>query len=126
MASTRNTSSFKLIWNTFNSSKNALSVVHLVQQHTDTMNKTTVYRILDRLEKEGKLHTFLGKNGLKFYAKCHSCTAESHTDVHPHFQCDSCGIVECLDVSVQIPKIEKHKVNRASMLLLGECVKCLV
>ena len=33
------------------------------------MNKTTVYRILDRFEKEGILHWFIDNDGLKRYAK---------------------------------------------------------
>lgn len=126
MSNTRQTNSVKLVWKSFEEANNALCVVDLVQEHKQTMNKTTVYRILDRFEKEGRLHTFLGKNGLKWYAKCHDCKAKHHTDLHPHFQCDNCGMVECLTIHVQIPKIAKHQIDRASMLLLGQCEKCAV
>ena len=93
MVSGRQTQSIRLVWEVFDRSDNAFSVVELVQMHKDLMNKTTVYRILDRFEKEGKLHTFLGKNGLKWYAKCNNCSSKQHIDIHPHFQCNECGKV---------------------------------
>lgn len=121
----RQTSSVKLLWKKFEQSNDALSVVDLVKELRDTMNKTTVYRILDRMENEGRLHSFTGKDGLKWYAKCQDCSAEHHIDVHPHFQCNECGRVECLSVDVQIPKITNHQINRAQILLLGQCEQCL-
>jgi len=33
--------------------------------------------------------------------------------------------VECLSVSVQIPKIPNHQIDQANMLLLGQCDKCI-
>ena len=108
----RQTQSSKLVWQVFEKNDNAYSVVELVQMHKHSMNKTTVYRILERFEKEGRLHTFLGRNGLKWYAKCHDCTSNKHSDIHPHFQCNECGKVECLSVSVQIPNIPKHQIDQ--------------
>ena len=58
------------------------------------MNKTTVYRILDRLEQDGTIHCFNGKDGLKWYAKCNGCSENHHYDLHPHFQCNNCDKVE--------------------------------
>lgn len=121
----RQTQSFKLVWDSFERTENALSVIDLVEEHKQTMNKTTVYRILNRLETEGKLHTFLGKNGLKWYAKCQGCNHGQHQDVHPHFQCNLCGSMECLSVTVAVPKISNHHIEQANMLLLGQCDKCV-
>lgn len=125
MAIQRQTESVKTVWKTFEKSENALSVVALVKKFEKTMNKTTVYRILDRFEKEGMLHSFVGKDGLKWYAKCHDCSSEEHIDVHPHFQCNNCGKVECLSVEVKIPPITKHAVKTSQILLFGECENCL-
>lgn len=124
MAILRQTASVKLLWQYFETSHEALSVKDLVRQLKDEMNKTTVYRILDRMESEGKLHSFTGKDGLKWYAKCQDCTSESHIDVHPHFQCNECGKVECLPVDVHIPKVGNHSVQKAQVLLLGRCESC--
>ncbi|MBD99149.1 MAG: transcriptional regulator [Verrucomicrobia bacterium] len=125
MAIQRQTASVKKLWRQFEASKDALSVVDLVKELKEEMNKTTVYRILDRMESEGKLHSFSGKDGLKWYAKCQDCSANHHIDVHPHFQCNACGKVECLSVNVHIPSIKEHKIERAQILLLGQCESCL-
>ena len=70
------------------------------------MNKTTVYRILERLEKSGFLHSFLDKDGLKRYAKESSIINTSQKNIdHPHFVCDDCGISSCLPLEVNIPSI---------------------
>lgn len=121
----RQTASVKLLWQQFEQSNDALSVVELVKQLEEAMNKTTVYRILERMEQEGKLHSFTGKDGLKWYAKCQECSSEHHIDVHPHFQCNDCGKVECLSVEVHIPKLTEHQIDRAQILLLGQCGTCL-
>ena len=71
MSVKRRTKSANIILSIFENGREALSVVDLVEQLQHDMNKTTVYRILERLEKEGTIHSFTGTNGLKWYAKCH-------------------------------------------------------
>lgn len=125
MAIQRQTASVKAIWEHFDNQDNALSVVDLVKTFEQSMNKTTVYRILDRFEKEGKLHSFTGKDGLTWYAKCHDCSTDHHIDLHPHFQCNNCGKVECLSVSVQVPVVPNKSIDKAQILLLGQCEHCV-
>lgn len=120
----RQTKSVNTILSYFNKGYEAVSVVHLVGQLQNQMNKTTVYRILDRLEDEGVLHSFSGTKGLKWYAKCHDCSTHHHNDIHPHFECSECGKVECLDVSIPIPKINNRHIETADVLLTGQCVDC--
>ena len=125
MSVKRKTKSVNIILSIFDKTKDALSVVDLVERLKDNMNKTTVYRILDRLEGEGIIHSFLGINGLKWYARCHDCSTEHHHDIHPHFQCNNCGRVECLEVNIALPSIEGHHVDRAEIILTGQCETCL-
>jgi len=125
MGVSRVTKSVEEVTSVFANSENALSVVQLVKQLSEKMNKTTVYRILDRLEDEGDLHSFIGKDGLKWYAKCNGCSSTHHTDLHPHFQCSVCGKSECLEVEVSIPAIPKRKIDSAELLLIGRCEECL-
>ena len=121
----RKTKSVKTLLNLFEQHTKALSVVELVEQLKQEMNKTTVYRILERLEDDGQIHSFKGKDGLTWYAKCSDCSAAHHNDTHPHFQCRKCGKMECLEMSVSIPKIKTHKVDSEIVLLIGECDSCL-
>ncbi len=121
----RQTKSVSTLLNLFQEEPNALSVVDLVERFKGEMNKSTVYRVLERLEKEGIIHSFRGNDGLTWYAKCAGCSSGEHFDRHPHFQCRDCGKVECLPVSVIIPPVEKHKIETAQILLTGQCADCL-
>ncbi|MEO0625398.1 MAG: transcriptional repressor [Bacteroidota bacterium] len=125
MGTSRRTKSSIAIEEHFEQNERAFSVVELVELFADSMNKSTVYRILERLEERGKIHSFLGMNGLKWFAKCQGCTSEEHIDVHPHFQCKECKQITCIPVASKIPVIENHTVESASILLVGRCDACL-
>jgi len=120
----RKTKSVKALENIFNTGDHAWSVVDLIEKLSDQMNKTTVYRILGRFEDEGFLHSFNGKNGLKWYAKCKTCSTQGHSDEHPHFQCNQCGKIECVSVKLFEPSIPDYKIEHMEILLTGKCSDC--
>ena len=120
----RQTKSVKRILNEFEKEPKALSTVDLIKRLSKDHNKTTIYRVLDRLEDDGVLHSFQGTDGVKFYAKCHGCSKSQHSDIHPHFQCVSCGKMDCLDVKVSIPKVPNRRVLSSELLLQGHCEQC--
>ncbi|MBU2938500.1 transcriptional repressor [Lacinutrix sp. C3R15] len=122
----RKTKSVEIVLHEFAKDSSAISVITLVERLGSKMNKTTVYRILNKLEDDGVLHSFLGKNGHKWYAKCNGCSATVHQDIHPHFQCISCGKVDCLDINVVIPEIKNRKVEVSQILLQGKCEECYI
>lgn len=125
MSIKRRTKSLNAILAVFEESQEALSVVDLVERFHDKMNKTTVYRILERLEDEGLIHSFTGTNGLKWYAKDHICEARNSHDIHPHFECNKCGKVECLEVDIPMPKINNRHIESADVLFTGQCADCM-
>ena len=125
MGIVRKTKSVSTLLKAFERTNYALSVVELVERHQHDMNKTTVYRILERLVDDGMLHSFVGKDGLKWYAKCHECSVSHHMDLHPHFQCRDCGKTECLPMDVSTPSVPKYKIDSAHLLLIGQCETCL-
>lgn len=120
----RKTKSVKLLLDEFEKNSSAISVITLIDRLGSQMNKTTIYRVLDKLEDDGFLHSFLGKNGHKWYAKCNGCSATVHNDIHPHFQCVSCGKVDCLTIDIHIPEIPNYKVEVSQILLQGKCEAC--
>ena len=124
MGIVRKTKSVNLLLEVFQQSESALSVVQLVETMSDHMNKTTVYRVLDRLEQEGEVHSFLGNEGLKWYAKCSDCSSHHHSDAHPHFQCKDCGTVECMSVQIPIPNLPNIQIDSAEIMFTGTCSKC--
>ena len=126
MGITRKTKSIKALLQVFENNESAISVVQLVDELKEEMNKTTVYRALDRMEKEGILHSFSGKEGLKWYAKCKdSCNSSEHKDIHPHFQCSDCGKTTCISVDLSIPSVQGYNISTAEVLLIGQCPDCL-
>ena len=122
----RKTKAVNTVLQIFKGNNEAKSVVYLIELLNDKMNKTTVYRILDRLERDGIIHSFNGKDGLKWYANCEDCSLSHHSDKHPHFQCTECDKVECLSVEIKIPSIKNHKVDSSDILLIGKCEACYV
>ena len=124
MSIVRKTKSVEIIKGIFTKTENALSAVELVEQLKTQMNKTTVYRILERLENEGFVHSFTDGKGLTWYAKCQDCSKHQHKDTHPHFQCKKCGKVECLNEEIPLPSFPNHQVDNAEILLFGQCEEC--
>ena len=125
MAVSRKTKTVKLILELFENTNNAISVVDLVSIFKEKMNKTTVYRILNRLEESGILHSFSDKDGLKRYAKSNQKTDPNNkNNLHSHFLCDDCGVSTCLPLEIPIPTIPDYKINTSQLLLFGQCDNC--
>ena len=102
----------------------ALSVVQLIKTFERDMNKTTVYRILERLEEQNVVHSFTGKDGLKWYANCKNNPIPNNSSLHPHFQCEVCEKSKCINVSFSIEDLPKYKVSTTNVLLTGICDQC--
>jgi Fur family ferric uptake transcriptional regulator len=122
----RKTKSVKTLLHEFDHVKTPLSTRDLMERLGNQMNRSTVYRILNRLENDGILHSFIGRDGLAWYALSnknhHSQSLKKNT--HPHFQCLDCGKTECLPISVSIPEVSEHSVETVSLLLVGRCADC--
>lgn len=71
------------------------------------------------------IHSFIGSNGIKWFAKCVSCSKEEHKDIHPHFQCMECGKMDCLPVDVAIPELVNREVIVSQILIQGKCEECI-
>ncbi|MCK0159993.1 Fur family transcriptional regulator [Allomuricauda sp. F6463D] len=120
----RKTKKVQILKEMFNRTDKAISAVALVDSFKETMNKSTVYRILDRLEEDGIIHAFNDTDGLKWYARCKGCKDGKHTDDHPHFKCTHCGSMECLPVAIQIPSVQEYTIQSSEVILVGECADC--
>ena len=120
----RNTLQQQLIFDILSKSQNALSADEVLKELPKKINKTTVYRVLDRFKKNGKVHSITGDNGKAFYALCNTPEDEIHDHEHLHFQCRSCEKIECLPQKVVVPKLENYKVDDTQLLLIGICPKC--
>ncbi len=124
MAIIRKTKSLEMVLRVFEKSDRAMSALELFDSLKSEMNKSTVYRLLYRLESEGVVHSILGNDGLNWYAKCQGCSSHKHNDVHPHFQCRVCSQVDCLDFNIALPKVPKRIIEGAHFLIFGICETC--
>ena len=120
----KNTKSVKLIINAFKN-KNALTVIELINRFKTNMNKTTVYRILERLEESKILHSFLDQKGLKRYAKNDKKNDSSNINSkHSHFLCEDCGVSLCMPLDIKIPNNSNFTIKNSEHLLIGNCNNC--
>ena len=125
MGIVRKTKSIELLLHEFKTQTTAISTVELIKRLHSKLNKTTIYRVLENLVDDGVLHSFMGNDGVKWYAMCRNCTKSTHEDLHPHFECIECGKINCLNTEVIIPKIQNHKILSSQILIRGLCEKCV-
>ncbi|MEM6344385.1 MAG: transcriptional repressor [Bacteroidota bacterium] len=125
MEKLNNTKPLKLLLAAFEQTENAIPFAVLLEELKDKMNRTTVYRIVQRLENKGILHSFKGKDGLKWYAKGAQHSPQQSLESHPHFQCKECGKVECMPLEVPQPSLPDYQINSVEILLIGLCKDCL-
>ena len=106
MSITRKTKSPQLLLHEFRSGITAISTIELIKRLNSKLNKTTKYRVLEKLENDGILHSFRDQDGVKWYAMCRNCSKLKHEDRHPHFECIDCGKIDCLNLEVKLTKFK--------------------
>ncbi len=102
----------------------ALSYADLIAHIDTSIDKSTVYRNLAKLEEKGLIHPVENTTGVLKYALGSHSEKDEHQ--HAHFQCTQCQSVFC------IPKAEINlgsiptgfQVKSASLNVKGVCGKC--
>lgn len=120
----RNTKQKQGVIDVLKEQKEALSADEVLDKLDLKVNRVTVYRILERFEREGIAHRVVGIEGKSYYALCSDCDAEHHHDRHAHFQCRECKSLRCVDVEVSRPKLDHVQIESVSVLLTGLCETC--
>lgn len=120
----RMTKSVNSLLNLFEFNNEAIAIGEFINRLSPSMNRTTVYRILDRLENAGLIYSFISNGGVKWYSVSKNNNLNERDGIRHHFQCKVCEKSECLTVDIPIPKLENYKVESASLLLSGTCEKC--
>jgi Fur family ferric uptake transcriptional regulator len=127
MKQIRNTQAKTEILNLINESETALSHHAIQQKVGDLCNRVTIYRILDRLEEEGKIHKIVNVDGVVNYARCNHCGQNSHSHDHIHFNCEKCRSVTCIESIVpEISLPENFIANTYNFVISGICPQCIV
>ncbi|WBL21490.1 Fur family transcriptional regulator [Zunongwangia sp. HRR-M8] len=123
---TRNTKHQQAVLDLLQKATKTLTADEIKEQIEDNINKTTVYRMLDRFVDAGKIHFVTGQNGKSYYALCKDCEEEpeQHIHNHLHFQCENCGNVECLPQTLEVPTLKNYQIKETQLLLIGICKTC--
>lgn len=122
--STRNTKSKQAILAVLQTSQQAIS--HDVVQSAlgNSVDRATIYRVLNRFCDEGIAHRIVGDDGKQYFALCRQCQAHKHAHNHFHFRCLNCETVECLssEINVQLPK--GYRAENFNGFISGYCKAC--
>lgn len=90
-------------------------------------DRITIYRTLKTFEEKGILHSIKGEGDEAKYALCNEhFTPVHHIDQHPHFHCQKCKQVTCID-SQLIPSMklpDGYVQEEVSMMIKGICPDC--
>ena len=125
MGVVRKTKHLEQVLHVFRQSSDALSASMLLDALANEINKSTVYRMLDKLEDDDVIHSFLSMDQIRFYALCKGCSSGRHVDGHAHFQCTLCKRVSCFSEEVVLPTPERARITSAQVLLTGQCESCM-
>ncbi len=119
----RNTATKQKVLQAFKKENRALSH-EMLQASLDSIDRATIYRILNRFHEDGVVHKILGADGKQYFALCVDCEEDHHRHDHFHFQCSSCQKMECMEdeVSVSIPQGYQFQSFRG--LIVGICSDC--
>ncbi len=91
-----------------------------------TLEKSSVSRVLNLLLEHGVIHAMEDGRGITRYEMCHGDHAAGHDDLHPHFYCERCHRVVCLQ-GVEAPRIpvpDGYCVHSTNCMLKGLCPDC--
>ena len=125
MGVVRKTKHLEQVLHAFRQTSDALSAGMLLDVMDNEINKSTVYRILEKLEDDGVIHSFMTLEHIRFYALCKGCSSGQRVDSHAHFQCTSCKRVSCFSDEIVLPIPEKARITSVQILFTGQCQSCL-
>lgn len=121
----RHTRSQKMILDFFHEKDQAVSHEMLEKALGESMNRVTIYRILNRFEEDGIIHKIVSRDGVAHFARCSSnCDHNQHTDDHIHFRCKACDTITCMDETVSLAFPSAYTVENTNFLVSGTCPKC--
>jgi Fur family ferric uptake transcriptional regulator len=88
------------------------------------IDRVTVYRVLEWLTDQGLAHRIAGDDRVwRFNAGTHP----GHSGSHPHFQCNTCGDVVCLDDTAKVPSVSLpagFQGEAVELTVKGLCASC--
>lgn len=122
----RNTPSKSAVLELLSNSGQALSH-DMIQANVDsTIDRATIYRVLNQFCADGKVHKIVGDDGRQYFALCTNCgeQKEVHAHNHVHFRCLECGKVECIERELSVPLPKGYVAKVHNLVISGFCDQC--
>ncbi|GEO05642.1 ferric uptake regulation protein [Adhaeribacter aerolatus] len=120
----RNTKSKSLILETLKNSKQAVSHEKIQAELGESVDRATIYRVLNRFCEEGIAHRITGDDGKQYFAACLKCQGKEHRHNHLHFRCLNCGKVECLPNEIELKLPAGYRPANFNGFISGHCPAC--
>ncbi|MDR2650819.1 MAG: TonB-dependent receptor [Prevotellaceae bacterium] len=121
----RNTKTKQMVMSILENSNSALCHDDIEKKLSGTIDRVTIYRILQSFCNDGKVHKISGENGKTYYALCRDCSTDNHNDNHLHFRCMKCDTITCIDQPVALPELPQgYSISSVFYLISGFCSKC--
>lgn len=99
-----------------------------LEEKLSAYDRVTLYRTLHSFIDSGVLHKIPNDNGIASYGICFdTCSPEEHQHDHVHFKCTSCGQLECIEESLELPIFhlpDRYQVNAIDVIVNGLCGTC--
>ena len=103
-------------------SEKAMTAYHIHDALSQALDLATVYRILSHFKEKELVREIRNTSGVCYYElACH------HHPAHPHFRCEQCDELICLDeIDFQkaLDSISTKNIQINSITLSGRCDKC--
>ena len=90
-------------------------ILEILKSESLTPNKTTLYRMMEKLIENGSVVVINRSNGVSYYELVRlkpNLANHNHSQHHHHFFCNDCDLIICLEDCV----IEKNKIDLNSFL----------
>lgn len=120
----RNTVSKQMILESLKKSQSAVSQETLQKELGNTVDRATIYRVLNSFCEEGIIHKILGDDGKFYFAICMNCSEKKHRHNHFHFKCMACGKIECLTNEMEVQLPQGYQSVTFNGFISGYCSDC--
>jgi len=110
-----------------NNSPLSASQIFNTLERTNSINRVTVYRILELLVRH-RIMERISTGGRAFY---YGLAPNTYHQRHPHFYCKHCGQMDCLDpesLNIETERLWKTfpgKIDRVEIRVDGVCKNCM-
>lgn len=122
-----NTKQKDLILNIIKRKKSSFTIKNIYDETKGKTGLTTIYRFINKLEKDGLLNKTIGKNNEAYYEYLENCNEENHF----YLKCDNCGLIRHIDcdciyeLSSHIFDKHNFKPSKDKIIINGICNKCI-